>query len=368
MKRLLLWLWLLTKRLYKRPAFLILLLLIPGLCLCYNAAARQDSGAATLALAWEAPEELTEEIYGELSQSELLRFIRCETAAQAELLVRTGKADEAWIFPEDLAGHLDAFVRDPRQDGFIRVLRREDSVLVGLAREKLSATLFPSVAKELYLHYLRGLPGSEGLSDQALLDCYDRSIRADRLFTFRDTGEGAAGGNYLLSPLRGLLALVTVLGGAAAALVYSRDTRRGTFCWVRHPWGFLPELGSQAVCTLHLSAAAGLCLGLCGLSPGFFRELGAVLLYGICAGVFGMLLRRLTRTEGGLAAVLPVLTVAMLVLCPVFFDLGALHPVQLLLPPTYYINAGADPRWLGYMAVYTCICASLCGVVKERKI
>ena len=366
LKKALLWLWLLTKRLYKKPSFPILLLLIPALCLCYGTTAGQNSGVVTLALASEAPDALTEDLFAGLSESNLMRFEICQTPEQAELLVRTGKADEAWLFPADFSQRLQAFVESPGSGGLIRVLQRENSILLGLSRETLSAALFNTTARQIYLDYMRGLPGNEAVTDQALLACYDKAAQSASLFVFRDSGTGEASENYLLTPLRGLLGTVIVLGALAAAMYHMRDLRRGTFCWVRHPWQFLPELGSQLICCVHLSAAAGICLGLCGLSPGFLRELATVLLYGLCAGVFAMLLRRVARSVGTLGILLPVLAVGMLVLCPVFFDLGALRPVQVLLPPTYFINAAANPIWLAYMALYTCICGFLCCIIPDK--
>ena len=366
MKKICLWFWLLTKRLYKHPTFPILLLLIPVLCLGYSTVASQDSGVVTVALASDSADQLTREVFAQLSESDLLRFLICESPEEARLLVRTGKADEAWIFPEDLDGHLAAFAENPRHTGFIQAIRRENSVLLGLAREKLSSAVFPTVAKQVYLLYLRSLPGTEALSDQALLDCYDRGVAMDSLFTFRDTPGGEAQDNYLLTPLRGLLGIVILLGGLAGAMYCARDVRRGTFCWVRFPWRFLPELASQVLCTLQLSLAAGLCLVLSGLSPGCLQELATALVYGLQAAVFGMLLRRITRKPTVLGIVLPVLLLATLVLCPVFFDLGSLRPAQYLLPPTYFINAAADPLWLSYAAIYTSICGALCCAAKEH--
>lgn len=367
LKKALLWLCLLTKRLYKKPTFPILLLLIPALCFCYGATAGQDSGVVTLALACEAPDAMTEEIFAQLAKSDLMHFRICESPEQAELLVRTGKADEAWIFPENFAQRLETFVDSPEKGGLIRVLQRENSVLLGLSRETLSATLFNAIARQVYLDYMLSLPGTEAIDRDALLACYDQAAQIDQLFTFRNTDAGDAAGNYLLTPLRGLLGTVIVLGTLAAAMYYMRDVQRGTFCWVRPTRQHLPELASLLIPSVHLTAAASLCLALCGLSPGFFRELATVVLYGLCVGAFAMLLRRITRCVSILGILLPVLAVGMLILCPVFFDLAVLRPVQILLPPTYYINAASNPIWLAYMALYTCICGILCRIIPIKE-
>ena len=50
---------------------------------------------------------------------------------------------------------------------------------------------------------------------------------------------------------------------------------------------------------------------------------------------------------------MPVLVVVMLVVCPVFFDLGVLRQVQDLFPPTYFVNAAYNGRYLLYLPVYS---------------
>ena len=62
--------------------------------------------------------------------------------------------------------------------------------------------------------------------------------------------------------------------------------------------------------------------------------------------------------------------VVMLVVCPVFFDLGALRELQYLFPPTYFINAVYSDKFLLYMPLYTLVLAAvyfLTGVILNRK-
>jgi len=63
--------------------------------------------------------------------------------------------------------------------------------------------------------------------------------------------------------------------------------------------------------------------------------------------------RRLCGKLAVLGTVLPLLIVVRLVVCPVFFDLGALRQVQYLFPPTYYINAQYSDRSLVLMGLYS---------------
>ena len=107
---------------------------------------------------------------------------------------------------------------------------------------------------------------------------------------------------------------------------------------------------------LQLSLVAVICMEVCGLSQGILLELAASLLYSLCVAAFAMFLRRLLGSVKNLATVLPVLCVAMLLLCPVFVDLSMFYQVQFLFPPTYYIHAIHQPVWFFYMALYTALC------------
>ena len=49
------------------------------------------------------------------------------------------------------------------------------------------------------------------------------------------------------------------------------------------------------------------------------------------------------------------LIAVLLVIPPVFFDLAGLRSLQLLLPPTYFIQGGYNPRYLCYLAIYDVI-------------
>ena len=64
---------------------------------------------------------------------------------------------------------------------------------------------------------------------------------------------------------------------------------------------------------------------------------------------------------------MPLLAVVMLLVCPVFFDLGMVRTVQFLFPPTYYINGVYQSRYLLYMTVYPLCCAGGCFLLDKSK-
>lgn len=360
--KLLLWFWLLTKRLYKNPTFLMILALIPLTVLGYSLTAKEDSGMVTVALAGERG-PLTEEVYTALEESgQLLRYIRCDSVPYAELLVATGKADAAWIFSGDLQERVETFMASPTvENAFVRVVQREETVALALAREKLSGVILPCLCRSYYLQFLRqNYPEMENLSDEKLLEYYDGTDMGGTLFEYDSTGSNVGRVHYLLSPIRGLLAAVILLGGMAAAMYWIKDSQNGTFCLVPANRQILPELGSQLVTGLNLCGVSLVAL----LVSGQIRNLGAeclsALLYSVIVALFCMILRRLLGSIRVLGAVLPILMVAVLLVCPVFFDSAVPGLYRLLLPPTYYINSVFDTRYLWYMLPYLMLLGGLC--------
>jgi ABC-2 type transport system permease protein len=288
-------------------------------------------------------------------------------------MVRGGKADMAWIFEGDLETKLQAFLDQPKEkNAMVTVLLRQDDVTLRLAREKLSGALYQALSRRLYISFVReNVPELASLSDDALLQYYNTHEITDDLFAFDETDASMASVqtvHYLTAPVRGLLAVVIALCGMATAMYYVQDTRRGTFSWVSTRALPAVELGCQLVSLANVTAVVLLALVLSGQSGSLLRELAAALLYCLCCAAFCALLRRLCGSVRMLGAILPLLVVVMLVICPVFFDFGSLRAFQYLLPPTYFINAVYSTKYLLYMAGYTGICLglySLLGLARE---
>lgn len=372
LKNALLWLWLLTKRLYRRNTFLVMVVLIPTLVLGYAAMDTDESGMLTVAVAQQdcvSPEDSLMQALQ--SESQLLYFRPCASAEEARALVAAGKVDTAWIFPQDVAAGVKAFVDSPNDHPFVQVVVREDSVMLRLARERLSSAAYPQIARQVFLTFVRRLaPELNALSDAALLERYDRTLIEDTLFTFDEEYARLVETHYLLSPLRGLLGLVILLCALATAMYHLRDLRYGTFCrlGLRRRW--IPELAGQVTAVTHVALAAAVCLSLAGLSANPGRELALVVLYSLGCAAFAMALRRLLCSVRLLAALLPAVATLTLVVCPVFFDLTIPSAVRFLFPTTYYIYAANQPEYLLHLAAYTTVCFgvyALAGKLPWRK-
>lgn len=363
-KRLLLWAWMLCKRLYKKPAFVFLLILIPAITFAYSSIDASDSGVVTICLACEDTQDpLALSFIDELcDSSQLIRFMVCDSASEAEYAVQIGEADACWIFRDHLEERIEAFAKSwSDRDAFVRVIERRQSLPLLIAREKLGGLIYEKTAKPFYLMYVHdNIPELQEVSDATLLEYYEKINLNGMLFEFStiypsDELHQSEKGSFLFTPVRGLLAIVAVLAGLAASMFYIRDDEKGTFSWVPERYRSVLELAYELIAVVNIVLVMELSLYLSSMTVSFGRECIVSLLFIFGTTGFSMLIRLLCRKVTVIGGLLPLLLVAMLAICPVFYDLGELRGFQFLFPPTYFITAAYNTKYLLYSAIYCLI-------------
>ena len=374
MRRWLLWLWMLSKRLYKRAAFLAIMALIPLAVLALEIAAQANSGFLHIVLAQTDPNDPVSSQLVErfMEDKSLILFTYAENPREAADMVAGGEADVAWIFPDNMEEQMERFVTSHyTRGGVVTVVEREQTVISRMAREKLNFALQHYSAPVCYLNYVRSnVEQLNALSDEQLMEYFNSVEFNDELFLFR-TPDGEmvveVDNNYLLAPVRGLLGILMVLCGLAAALFYLRDEERGTFSLVplrRRGW---VAYACLFIAVLNISVVTLLALVLGGVATSLWLEVPILLLYAVCCAAFCLLLLRLCGSIRVLASVLPVLVTIMIVVCPVFFDARMAQWIKLAFPPTYFVNATFDGWYLLYMMAYAAACLVLAFGIKRLK-
>lgn len=375
-KRILRWGLLLWKRLYKKLTFLLLLAMIPLLVFSYGVVSQEESGVATVALATkgETVDELTRIVWDDLRDGGLIRYIECASPEEARQLVNSGDADTAWIFEADLEERVyDFAARRAKSNAFVTVVEPENRVMLKLLREVLSGTLFQYGTEAVYLHYIReNAPELDHVSDEKLLEYYHNAPLSDGLFITTDVHgnvveDPVEDQTYLMAPVRGMLAVVVVLAGLATAMYYIRDEENGTFAWMSQRRKPLMELGCQLISVVNVLLVVLVSLAATKQTVNLGRELLLVPLYAFCVAAFAMMVRRISGGIRGLGMVTPLLVVVMLVVCPVFFDLGMLRQLQLLFPPTYFVTGSYDDSYLLYMLLHTLVSLAVCRIIDHLR-
>ena len=361
--RLFRWALLLCKRLYKKATFLLILLLIPAVVLGFSFFAKGESGFVHVLLVQEDPaESLSSSLVRQLKErGRLIRFSLCDSPVLAEEYVREGRADSAWIFASDMQERVvDYFERPEEFEGLVTILERETTVPLRLAREQLCGALFECCSQQLFLNHVREHSvAAQSMTDEELLVYYRNAFTAmDGLFEFSylDSDASSEEIHYLTEPLRGLLAVIVTVCAFATGVYFLQDHGNGLFSWLPARRLNFVELGYQAVSVLNVSFVCLIALLLAGFTENIFYEFLVVLLYSLCVSVFGCFVRALFGSSRVLAVFLPLSALLMIALCPIFFPLpGALKPLSLLFPPTYYLRSVLDESYLLSMLLYTLV-------------
>jgi ABC-2 type transport system permease protein len=372
MIRLLKWFWMLSKRLYKKPSFLVLLAFIPISVLAFTFIAQQDSGFVHVLLAQENPEDtLSSQVIESLEEQKgLLRFT-VTSPEEARKAVAEGNADEAWIFPENTKKEIEEYFRGEKKY-VVSILTKEQNVALRLSREKLVGSLYESCARVYYTEYIRSnLPQLDSLSEEDLMIYFDRVAVDEDFFDVKNPASEAnleSSSNYLTSPIRGLLGVLMVVCGMAAVMYHMQDEKSGTFAHVKDSLKGLVALGCVATAVINVAVVAAISLFFSSLAGPLWRELILLVLYTLCCASFCLFLRQIFSGLSLYSATIPLVAVGLIGICPVFFDFRHLWFLQILFPPTHYINSSYDNKSLLNMLLFTAAYLLLSLILKGLKV
>lgn len=366
-----------SKRFLKKISFLLLLLAVPVLVFCLKNVSGQESGILHIVICLEDEEDETAaQVAAELmSEESVLYYSMVENQETAKKLVQDGEVDAAWIFRSDFREKIEKLTeKEMEGEAPILVLEQEDNVALQLSRIKLFGALYPDLSFALYRNFARDdLSVGEEVSKDDLRELYEMTNMERNLFRVAcldsEEQEGVSPRSLLTAPLRGMLALLVILGGLSAGMLFLQDKEKGVLDGVslrkREKRLYFYQLA--AMVPIAVTVLCGLYLS--GEFKGMGREILLMILYLVDCMVFCNLFRRFCGTAGRLGTCIPILMLGMFVLCPVFVNLGKFRPLQYLLPPFYYLSALGDGGWIKGMLCYGIVGAVinfLIGRVKER--
>ncbi len=342
MSRLFVRVWLFNKRLLKKPSFICILAFSILFVFVFSLTASSGEAMLTVATASEEPgDALYQKVLSSLNNGSLIE-INEMSVSEAEKAVENGKADAAWIFPRGLEEKIKKYVNDVNEDNFvITVIQREESVLMQLSREKLMSALYPHLSISLYSEFIDlRYPQLTDIKSDDLEELYE-STEAEGEEMFRIvTPQGISvttERGVLLSPLRGMLAVLAVISGLSVSLYSMRDEREGCFDMIPKikRFGVYTVYNSVAVINVALVSLAALAVS--GLAVSLSRELLLLLAFILSAVAFSTFFRVVFTKESLFSVFIPFVALILLTLCPVFVNIQIPLWLRLLLPPYGYI-------------------------------
>lgn len=379
---------LLNKRLFKKPSFVIILCMIPLVVFGIRLIAGQESGIVRIALVNLAKDSKDTAsgagaIIDRLTDNDsVFLYSECASEEEALKMLEIDSVDAVWIFPRDYDERVAAFTqgliteqngtdtgkrgdknnrgRAGGKDGnAVTVIEREDTVLLQLARMELFGSMYSDLSYSLFENFIDlRIAGGEGADHSDYRKYYDNNRNSGSLFKYRDYDGNKiqdTGNGYLFTPVRGMLLLLLLLGGLAAAMYYRDDLDKEIFTWmpVGNRWIF--EHVYLMTALIDGGLVVFVTFMITGLGVDFIRELVLMALYLLSSCCFCSIIRKITPGLRSLATLIPMLLLAMLVICPVFIYIRQLKILQLVCPPFYYLMADNNPRYLLYFSLYTAV-------------
>ncbi len=358
---------LMQKRMFHKKSFIFILFLIIPVVFFMRISSHQKSGMLTVVLAEATSESsIPSEIISDLQKTvPTINFIVCDSEEEARNLVIAKKADIAWIFDSDFDSRIEKAGKRGRILPVVTSVQGEDTVFLAYVREILCSKIFPYYSYAAYKTFVRERIPT--VTDTELQEQYYRFSSVPDLFAHETSGLQSVSNSYLMSPMRGMLALWLLMCAFAAALYFLQDKEAGSFVWFKKNNSIFFALQlifvPLSICTIVMLAA----ILTCGIFGSFIHEVLSLCLLAISSALFANLIRRITIKKSLFCAVIPIIILITLVLCPIFLKVNNFRLMQLMLPIFYYLNSVYSPYYLLLFTVYTIILFALNCINLNRK-
>lgn len=347
MKQFFIWFLLFLKRLFQKPSFFIICLLIPATGFLLGSLSRQeDSGVRIAVFNEDSPlsNMLTEHL---LQKEGILQFYLCETEEELYQAVSSKKAECGYIFRADLEKRLNE--KDTKRS--IPCIKSPSSVLYKFANEVVFSELISSYGKNIVMAFGTESGFFTEITPEelnAVGESFSYYIENGGTFSFEyetlNTGlkEESKGGNIAF-PFRGIGSIIILVGGMFGTVKWFQDRGKGIFYRLPYQKKWIGRLVSISVPTIAFSMVVLLGIVLSGTGIFWIRELLVMALYSLAVTGFGCILCRILKRDVAVCAILPVIILGSLIFCPVFFSLEGMFPiigiVGKVFLPYYYLKA-----------------------------
>lgn len=370
MQRLGIWILLMSRRLLRRPSFVIILCLLPCLLFSYRYLIQKEDTSIRVGLYFEeGGSDFSEEMGTALRNNDIFaNFYVCRSEQELYNDVAAGRAECGYVFVKDIQ---ERFLQKD-WEAVITVVVSDNSRYADYISEAVYARLFFTLSDELMTNFLAehaDFSGGREEIEQMFSEAYQQAAAQESVFSFQyldlntnervdeEPGEDTDH-NYLTKPIRGTVALFVLLSGLAGLVFWFQDEQEGrfqAFAYYKRP---LLNLGSLMLPVFIGGTVAMVCVFLSGIARNPVTEVAFMLLFCLLVTGFCNLLRLLVKSVNAVCAMIPILSVASYLCCPVIMDLTtfvpAIHYIRPILVVDYYLEAFLIPS-----TVWKLVCAAI---------
>lgn len=287
-----------------------------------------------------------------------LRFILYDSEDELVKDVTSQQLTEGWVVPQDLDSVVASMAEKAKTKDKIQIIIREQGLSHMLAREVLSSRVYPLIARQMAVNYTsENVYGGEANDEQVahILETYDTYGINGNLFEMGYV-DGAASAsedtNYLMMPLRGILALWLLLCAIAASMYYLEDEANGLFIWWKTPVYMLRDMMYYFVIIFIPSIMVLIGLAAGGVFTTLGREVAAILAYDLVVILCAIIFREIIHSIKGLGIITPILIMVSAVLSPVFIDFKEGRSLQRFCPTFHYLYSIHDKYYFKTLLIF----------------
>lgn len=331
------------KQTIKKPAIIGLLLIIPLIAVVIKLImpTASDELRITALYYLDADNDETENLYDALEDYDgLFVFEPADSKQQLINAVEKGQAECGYIIDSEI---YEKMAKHKYRDS-IQVVVNDNTTLMPVINETLYSIIFPTATKADVTEYLENdslvSPYYKDIfSDDTIDELFDTYFTNGSTFHFEYNGEPDdytfTNESILLSPLRGILALLILIAGFSGGLAFYKEAENPVFALKRVRLAFIVV----PIILLSISAIISLIIG--GIFTSILTELSALLLYDLLCTVICFIMSLVIKKGSLYAGILPVIILGCLVFTPIIIDLEGLIPIldnlSYIWPTKYYL-------------------------------
>lgn len=361
------------KRLWRQPAYLALLILIPILGWAVGRMEQGEQEGVRVAVCVEEGEWSGQIKAGlqDVAADSILQFIFCEDETETERDVIRGDVDCGFV----IAGEIMDRIMNGDWSKSIAVYETSASSITGMAQERISGVFFKLYSEQKYEDYMWET-ASELSETKDFVDfarrAYESHLVDGSTFDFQyvyddhdsqHISDANVRSDTVVFPVKGVFAVIIFISGMCGMLEYDTDRREKRF--LRMAPNILTYIVDVWIPTVFVSVAVLICLWvsdglvcsagadaegkLSGLlsvwSVGMWgRQILHLVIYQGIVVIYCCVLGIVLRRQETIAVSIPILSLGSLVCAPVFIRLATYMPIftvlEKMFPVTYYLMLG----------------------------
>lgn len=326
----------LFKRLFRKTAFIILLILIPTISISISITENIEQSGTNVGIFFE--DNFGEKILDELNKkTTLINFVEYSNKEQLINDVKAEKVDTGFIVEEKIEEKLF----NGKYLDTINVYASSASALKNIAKEHISSTIFQYYSESKYESYIKKNFKEDEI--QFAIDAYEEHLTDSSTFTFTYDGELNDNNETELQinklNIKAILALLIFIGGLNALLISIEDKEEKRFITFCENWKVISANIILQVSTLSMISFISLLLTQNIQNIG--SEIINLLMYTIIVCCYCFILSFIFKSKESVSMLIPIIILLSVICCPIFIDLSKYFEIfnmlNKLFPISYYL-------------------------------